>query len=380
MRIAVFSDTFPPQVNGVAHVVAQSAMRLAQRGHDVHVLTASQGSKRYLDTLTQGWYVVHNVYSFPSGVYPDLRFTMPLATNKLKLRGWRPDIVHTHTLFGVGLAAVRCAKRFEVPLIGTHHTFFDAYLKHVGMDSQITRSMSWKLTVAYYNKCDLVVCPSMSLAEELRENGLETPVRRLPNPIDTELFHPEPHPDESRETRLIYMGRLSYEKSLDQVLTAFKLVRREIPSATLTVIGDGPERQCLEEQAADLGISEFVRFTGLLRGQELAQTLRSGHLFITASKTENIPLSALEAMASGLPVAAVNSKGLPEIVHDGANGILVEPDQPEEMARRVVALLCDPETLHVRSRAARAYALDFAPDRVMDEWETTYRGAVAVPT
>ena len=149
MKIAIFTDTFPPAVNGVAHVVAQSAMRLALRGHDVRVITTSQGSDAYLQTVSQGKYTICNIYSFPSGVYPDIRLSIPLATTMRQLRGWTPDIVHTHTPFGVGWAAARCATRFGVPLIGTHHTFFDNYLKHVHLDIRPAREMSWKMTIAY---------------------------------------------------------------------------------------------------------------------------------------------------------------------------------------------------------------------------------------
>lgn len=376
MRIAIFSDTFPPQINGVAHVISQSAMRLARHGHDVHLLTASQGSREYLDGISQGMYAIHNVRSLPSGVYPDLRFTVPLATTMLQLKGWQPDIVHTHTPFGVGWAAVRCAKRFGVPLIGTHHTFFDDYLKHVRLDSKLTRNMSWKLTVAYFNQCDLVLSPSHSLAGEMTENGLETPVRILPNPIDTELFTPEATrrvPGRS----LVYMGRLSFEKSLDQVLTAFCTVRHKMPGATLTLIGDGPERADLEEMAVDLGIDSDVCFTGILRGEELARKLRSMDVFVTLSKTENIPLSVLEAMASGLPVVATAMRGLPEIVKDGVNGLLVPPDEPEVTARQVIRLLGDHEMLETYSRQACAFAQRFSQDRIMTEWVEIYRSALA---
>ena len=379
LKIALFSDTFPPQVNGVAHVVAQAASCMADLGHDVHVLTASQGSKEFLEDLSRSKYVVHNMHSVPSAVYPDLRLTVPMATNALNLKGWQPNIVHTHTPFGVGWAAVRCAKRFGVPLIGTHHTFFDTYLKHIRLDGKLTRGFSWKLTVKYLAQCDLVLSPSRSLCEDLKKNGLETPMCVAPNPIDTVLFH-GPRSctgDINRGPRLIYMGRLSLEKSLDHVITAFSYVNREIPDSTLTLIGDGPERWALEQQALGLGLTRKVRFTGLLRGEALADGLRAGDLFVTASKTENVPLSVLEAMACGLPVAAVAMKGMPEIVHDGVNGLLSRPDRPEEMARRIVALLRDPDTLGRYSEAAEEFAKHFSQERVMAEWEEIYQSVHA---
>lgn len=377
MRIALFSDTFPPQVNGVAHVVAQAAMCLADRGHDVRVLTSSQGSREYLDEVCRGKYVIHNVASLPSGVYPELRATLPLATTRLHFKNWRPDIVHTHTPFGVGLAAVRCGKRFDVPLIGTHHTFFDQYLKHVHLDSDVTRTMSWKLTVAYYNQCDLVLVPSRSLADELKENGLEPPVRIVPNPIDTDLFHRADQPSAS-DAALVYMGRLSYEKSLDQTIAAFELVRRQMLNATLTIVGDGPERAELEEQAANLGIADSVEFTGVLRGEDLARVMRQCTVFVTTSKTENTPLSVLEAMACGLPVAAVRMLGLAEIVTDGVNGVLAQPDDPKGLADRIVQLLRNKPLLQACSDGAHRYAMGFSQAAIISEWDSLYRSALAV--
>jgi glycosyltransferase involved in cell wall biosynthesis len=379
LRIAIFSDTYPPQVNGVAHVVALAAMGLALRGHDVHVLTATQGTKQYLDEISAGKYVVHNLYSVPSGVYPDLRFTVPLATTMFALKRWQPDIVHTHTPFGVGVAALRCAKRFGVPLIGTHHTFFDHYLKYIHMDSRISREVCWNLTVKYLNQCSLVLSPSRSLGNDLQTKGLNSPISILPNPIDTDLFHPSSDPIvNGSHANLIYMGRLSYEKSLDQVIAAFGMVAETLPHVKLTLIGDGPERQRLEELAEKLGIADRVIFAGALHGENLAQAMRNGSLFVTASKTENIPLSVLEAMASGLAVAAVDMKGLPEIVHDGLNGILVAPDRPDEMAQKIVQLLRDPERHTSYSIAAREYALGFAKERIIDELESIYQSALAI--
>ena len=128
------------------------------------------------------------------------------------------------------------------------------------------------------------------------------------------------------------MGRVSYEKDIDQAMQAFGTASRNLPDATLMIVGDGPERKKLESLAKKLGVEKKIIFTGMLHREDLRDALRANDIFVTASRSENMPVSVIEAMACGLPVASVRAKGIPEIVDHGKNGLLVEPDRPEELA------------------------------------------------
>ena len=370
MRIALISDTFLPQVNGVANVVANSAAELARRGHEVRVLTVSQGNRTYLQQVSGGKYEIHKLSSIPFWSYPDLRLTLPIGSAKRSLRGWKPEIIHVHTPFGAGYEAKRLAKLYQVPLIGTHHTFFDQYLRYVHIRSQRAAQLSWRYIVRYYGRCNLVLSPSESLLEELKAHGLVAPSQVLGNPVDTERFRP-PNVKLSHK-RLMYMGRLSYEKNLTTLLDAFALVLQQDPDVTLAIVGDGPERLGLRAHANRLKIGHAVTFCGMLQGEDLVHALQEATLFLTASLTENMPLSVLEAMASGLPVIAPAAKGLPGIIHDSVNGYLVAPNDPIEMAAATLKLLSEPGRAKKYAENARQTALHFSTQHVGARLEAAY--------
>ncbi len=376
MNIAIFSDTFFPQINGVANVAHQSALALSLRGHNVMVFVPAEKSKKKI-IQDQEKYKVVFLPSLPLGVYPGERLASPFGVNLiLKLRAFKPDIIHAHTPFAAGWAALLGGKISSAKIITTHHTFFDHYLKHIKLDYDWGKKLSWKYTVAFCNQCDVVLSPTQSLAEGLVSHGLNTPVEILLNPVDTALFHPALEKISHRkllQKTLIYMGRLSYEKSVDKAIEAFVKARVHEPSLILVIVGDGPERKALEDLTYKLGVSSCVIFTGVLRGHELAYRLQTCDVFITASTSENMPLSVLEAMACGLPVVAVSEKGLNEIVDEGVTGLLSPAGSVEAMADNIVEVFSHPELLDRMGSHARTRVLKYSHDKVTDSLENIYR-------
>lgn len=383
MKIAIFSDTFPPEVNGVASMIYQSAAAFADRGHEVRIFTV--GCKTHVETLPSGGsFRVTSRLSIPSFIYKGTSIPLPFTPlDWAGVRRFKPDIIHSHTTFPMGWEAVAVAKMGGYPLVGTHHTFYDHYLKHVKMDYAWGKKFSWKYTVRYYNFCDAVISPSESLAEGLRKNGLKRPVAVIPNPADTGLFRPASAAEKAAQKKkygipgpsLVYMGRLSYEKSVDKVLRAFAAARRQNDLRCM-VIGDGPEKEALEELAEKLGIREETIFTGILRGQKLVEALWANDIFLTASKSENAPVSVIEAMASGLPAVVVDKGGLPEMVADGGNGRVVPADDPDRMAAAALDLLRDPEKLKASGRNSRTAAERYSPDKCARAVEDLYQKVI----
>jgi glycosyltransferase involved in cell wall biosynthesis len=350
MRVALFTDTFFPVVNGVANTVYRSARRLSELGHSVAVCTVSHLSQPALRERVGCGITVYTLPSVNALVYKEARVMFPAGFSKRLMRDFAPDVVHTHGPLMVGMEAIWSAQALHVPLVGTHHTFLDHYLKYVFLDYEWARNLSWRGTAWYYNHCCTVISPTRSLAEGLATHGLKTVPVIVPNPVDVEFFSPAASTAVKAQLKarfgiqgpaLVYMGRLSYEKSIDQVLMALAFVAKSKPDCALLVIGDGPETGRLKRQARDLGLVDRVFFTGYLLGTELVEALRAGDIFVLASKSENMPLAVLEAMATGLPVVSVSSLGMKEIVVDGSNGFLLPPDRPQEMADRVVELIDD---------------------------------------
>jgi 1,2-diacylglycerol 3-alpha-glucosyltransferase len=380
MKIALYSDTFVPQVNGVAHSVEQLACALAERGHTVRVYAVSTSASE-LTERAAGRYTVRTIPSLPAFVYAGLRFTLPLGFSLRDVRAFKPDVIHSHTPFAAGWEAVRAARELEVPLVGTHHTFFDFYLKHVGLDYPWVRRASWRFAVAYNARCTAVVSPTQALAIELMRHGLGVSPIRIPNIIDTKRFRPPTDLERERAKRsygfsgpvITYVGRLSYEKSVEQVLEAFS---RLSPDVHLLIVGDGPERARLEAQAIKLPNGEKVVFTGFLDGLELVEAFHAADICMSASKSENMPLAILEALATGLPVVAVDSLGMREILEDNGDAFLLPPDRPDLLAEKARMLLRDGELRTRFALRAREAALQYSAASVTERFVALYQDLI----
>ena len=386
MRIALFTDTFFPVVNGVANTVYRSARRLVEMGHDVAVCTVSHLGTEALGSQTGGGITVYTLPSANALIYKEARVTYPGGFSKKFMRAFAPDVIHTHSPILVGMEAIWSAEALHVPLVGTHHTFFDHYLKHIFLDYSWARRLSWKGTVWYYNHCDAVTSPTRSLAEGLRTNGLKKEPLIVPNPVETEFFAPAVSPTVKAELKarfgiggaaLVYMGRLSYEKSIDLVIKALATVVQSKPDTALLVIGDGPERDGLERLAATLGVADRVIFTGYLLGAPLVEALQAGDIFVLGSKSENMPLAVLEAMAAGLPIVSVASLGMREIVRNGENGFLLAPDNPDQMARCLIQLIDDTPKRRCLAQASRELAEKYSAVSFAQQLIDIYAGAIA---
>ncbi len=382
MKIAIFSDTFAPLVNGVSSVVFQSALGLAELGHTIKVFTVSAYNKKELNKITSGKFEVIALPSFKTPIYKGLRATLPVGMSILKVKKFNPDILHSHTPFAVGWEAVWANKMFNTPLVGTHHTFYDYYLKHVKLDYKWTKKPAGKFMVAYYNRCDLVLSPTHSLAEDLKKYKLKSPVEIMPNPVDTEFFKPAADTAVKEKLKsqmgiteklLVYMGRVSYEKSINQILKAFALGLKKSSGIKLMIVGGGPETAKLKKLSAGLGISEHIIFTGFVFGQELLEKLQAADAFITASVSENMPISILEAMAAGLPIIATRTLGIPEIVKNGENGFLANTNGEEELCEKILELLENDRLLEKFGTASRRCALNYSLPKTCKLLEDVYK-------
>lgn len=373
MKIALFTDTFPPQVNGVANTAYRYAAALSGMGHEVRVFTISRHSSAELAENFEN-FSIHTFPSLPAFVYPGERVGIPFVGVIKAVREFNPDVIHTHTPFSVGWNAVYAARTLGVPLVGTHHTFFNHYLKHIHLDFAWTRKLTWKLTVKYYNYCDVVVSPTLSLKDGLKEHGLTKPIELLPNILDINFYSPSVKQPTQHQT-LVYMGRLSYEKSVGDVLRATAHVVKRLPNTLLLLIGDGPEREKLEALSVELGITEHCIFTGFLYGEELVYTLGQCDVYLTGSKSENMPLALMEAMAIGLPIVAVRSLGLEEMLVHRKNALLTAPGDPVEIADRVIEILQDEDLRRTFSENSRAMSYAYSQEAVMSKTVELYERA-----
>lgn len=385
MKIAIFTDTFPPQVNGVANVAFDSAKELADMGHQVRVFTPSNPKKK-LTGLGRNLKIV-TVPSLPAFVYPDLRLTIPLGFTLRKLRHFAPDVIHTHTPFAMGWESVIGAKILRVPLVGSHHTFFDHYLKHVKLDFKYAKKLSWKYVIKFYEECDLLLTPSESLKQAFVQNGFKKKIVALPNPINTELFRPIVGPKRKKALKqeligrsgpvLVHMGRISYEKNIAVLISAFEQLKKKNKDLSFVIVGSGPEIPNLKNLCVKKNLEDSVFFLGIKKGKELVESLQIGDAFVTASKSETFCLSVLEAMACGLPVVAVGKKGVKELVRDGENGFLSFSDAPKVLMEGLNKILHDKKLSEKFALNSRKIALRYSRRKIVTRLRKIYEGVGA---
>lgn len=387
MKIAIFTDTFYPQTNGVSHFVINSAESLSHQGHEVKIFTvmSSQAIKKFNSLGYK--FSVENIPSFSVNfIYQGERFTLPLGWTIKKVKKFKPDIIHSHTPLSVGCEAVLAAKILKIPIAGEHHTFYDYYLKHIKMNYAWAKKASWKITAAYYNRCNIVVSPTQSLADDLIKSGLKKPVKIIPNCIDTNFFHPVSNEEKDKIKKaynieshsIVYVGRMSYEKNLDQLIRIFSLLIKDddMKDTKLMLVGDGPERKKLEALARKLHLDKNIIWTGTLREQILKESFSCNDVFVTASRSENMPLTILEAMACGLPMVTADDNGLKEIIKNNQNGYLCRVDNAEEMAAKIKSLLEDNDKREKFGRASRNLAMNYSKEKITTLLEECYKNTI----
>lgn len=345
MRIALFTETFLPKVDGIVTRLRHTVEHLQRNGNQVLVIAPDGGLTQYQGAQ------IYGLSAFPLPLYPELKLALPRPTIGLTLEKFKPDLIHVVNPAFLGLAGIYYAKNMALPLIASYHTHLPQYLHHYGLGA--LEGFLWELLKGIHNQAQLNLCTSTAMVDELREHGIER-VDLWQRGVDTQMFQPhlasvrmrnrlsQGYPD---APLLIYVGRVSAEKEIDKI----KPVLEAIPGARLAIVGNGPHREALEEHFAGTP----TNFVGYLQGIELASAFASADAFVFPSRTETLGLVVLEAMAAGCPVVAANSGGIPDIVTDGVNGYLFDPHEPQgaiEATKRLLAATQEREQLRQRAR------------------------------
>jgi len=349
VRIAFFTETFLPKVDGIVTRLTKTLPHLVAAGDEVMVFCPEGAPANHAGAQVVG------VPAMPLPLYPELKLALPRPAVSEALERFRPDLVHVVNPAVLGLGGIWLAKTRNLPLVASYHTHLPKYLEHYGMG--MLEPLLWELLKAAHNQAELNLCTSTAMVDELAAKGIEH-TALWQRGVDTELFRPElanpamrarlhgGHSDTGN--LLLYIGRLSAEKQIERI----RPVLDALPQARLALVGDGPYRQQLER----LFEGTATTFVGYLAGDELASAYASGDAFVFPSSTETLGLVLLEAMAAGCPVVGANRGGIPDIVSDGINGCLYDPDQPASLVTAVQRLLGDGATRAQLRQAARLEA------------------------
>lgn len=390
MRISIFTDSFLPYTSGVTYSVLNQATELVKRGHEISIFRPKPSRRAPREDLPAGVDVYDVPFAIPVPRVPQLRITLPSFVSSLfRLRRINPDIVHLNTEWGCGWEGLVASRLLGKPTVGTFHTFFadPGYLKSFGLPTfRLLQSVMWRYSVFFYNTCRMVTSPSNAVKQSLLEHGIRSEPIIIPNgiPLPEQIDWKAVKRDRTRMQihgpSFVYVGRMSPEKSLDVVLRAFSLVQRRRRRSRLVMIGDGPSLPGLRELARCLGIASAVEFLGHVEHERLIAERMPllGDAFVTASKTENQPMSLLEAMAMGLPVIGAAAKGIPELVAEGRTGFLFEPDNVREMARCMLRMAARTKRRRWMGQQAMLTAANYNMSSVVERLEHLYEHAIAL--
>lgn len=366
MRIALVTETYPPEVNGVAMTNQRLARGLRDRGHELLLVRPNRRGARGED----GGIEVRTVPGVPVPGYPGLRCGVPLPGRLGRLwERFRPDVVHVATEGPLGWGALRAARRKGIAVTSTFHTNFQDYCADYGaafLTGATLRYLRW-----FHNRCALTTVPDPALGERLRRAGFERIVE-LGRGADTELFSPARRDRElrrswgagDRDPVAVYVGRAAAEKNIPLVLEAWKGAREACPALQMVVVGDGPVLRRLRRRWPG------VRFAGMRYDEDLARHYASADLFLFGSGTETFGNVVVEALASGLVALTYDYAAGRQFIETGRNGFLA-PFGDEAAFRRMAATLARdlPQLDGVRA-AARRTAEAYPWRRTIDRFES----------
>jgi glycosyltransferase involved in cell wall biosynthesis len=349
VKIAFFTETFLPKVDGIVTRLTKTVQHLIAAGDQVMVFCPEGAPPEYCGAQVVG------VPAMPLPLYPELKLALPRPAVAEALERFQPDLVHVVNPAVLGLGGIWLARTRNLPLVASYHTHLPKYLEHYGMG--MLEPLLWELLKAAHNQAALNLCTSTAMVDELAAKGIQH-TALWQRGVDTDMFQPDLRSEAMRRRLhgshddqghlLLYIGRLSAEKQIERI----RPVLEAMPQARLALVGDGPHRQQLERAFEGTATT----FVGYLAGEELASAYASGDAFLFPSSTETLGLVLLEAMAAGCPVVGANRGGIPDIVNDGENGCLYDPDEPGSLVSAVQRLLGDQEQRSRLRLAARQEA------------------------
>jgi glycosyltransferase involved in cell wall biosynthesis len=368
MRIALFTETFLPKVDGIVTRLCHTVEHLQRSGDRVLVISPDGGLTEYKGAK------IYGVSGFPLPLYPELKLAIPRPSIGVALEEFQPDLIHVVNPAVLGLGGLYYAKTLQIPLVASYHTHLPQYLQHYGLG--MLEPVMWELIKASHNQAQLNLCTSTAMIEELRSHGVLN-LDLWQRGVDTETFHPSLVSEEMRShlsqghpesPLLLYVGRLSAEKEIERI----KPVLEAIPNSRLALVGDGPHRSALEKHFAGTP----THFVGYLTGKQLGSAFASSDAFVFPSRTETLGLVLLEAMAAGCPVVAARSGGIPDIVTDGANGYLFDPADEQGAIAATLRLLEHQDERETLRHNARVEAERWSWAAATRQLQNYYRAVV----
>ena len=332
MKIGLFTDTYYPQINGVATSVLMLKENLEKLGHRVYVFTTTDPKAEKNEI---------NVFRVPSIPFKSSRrvgmFYNPLLSRRIKRLGL--DIIHTNTEFPLGIFGRIMARELNIPLVHTYHTIYEDYTHYIvklGMLDTIAKKTARKLSENFCNSVDSVIVPTAKVRDLLFSYNVYKPISVIPTGINLEKYSGTKFNSsrilmirrglgiKDEDKVILYLGRISEEKNIDELLNGMKTYLKDKLNTKFLLVGNGPDKDRLENLSKDLGIYNKTIFAGERPWDEIGLYYQIGDVFVSASQSETQGLTYIEALASGLPVVAKSDRCLDGVIKAGINGYMYD--------------------------------------------------------
>ncbi|MBL7163280.1 MAG: glycosyltransferase [Anaerolineales bacterium] len=374
MRIGMMVDVYKPHISGVTNYITLNKRYLEEAGHEVFVFTF--GDEDYQDDEIN---VIRSpgVPLMDTGFYLNVRYS-PQARKILSTM----NVVHVHHPFLSGsLSRLYCTRR-GIPVLFTNHTRYDLYARAYlpMLPHGVSETFLKTYLPEFCQEVDYVIAPSPGMKKVLEQFGVDVPIEVVPNGVDIKPYQHVSDPIQRSELGfsqddilLVYSGRLGPEKNLPFLLRAVNGAVQAFDNIKLLIIGDGTERDNLEDRVHHMGIEQAIHFTGMVPYLQIPRYLAAADIFVTASVTEVHPLSVIEAMATGLPVLGILSPGVGDTIQDGDNGFLVKDEDLAAFTAKLIRLATDQELRRSMSAQARQnsqkYAIEGTTQKLLEIYE-----------
>ncbi|MBN1500138.1 MAG: glycosyltransferase [Spirochaetes bacterium] len=380
MNIAIFTDAFYPQINGVVTSIMSIAENMTKRGHKVVVVAPKYGR---IEVFWHPKIKIKRVPSIPAKFYDDFRWTALVSKSTYKMmKKEEIDIVHFMTPVTVSYLGIKMARKLNLPVVGTFHTFITDPAYYEQLFSGIikaTEEGAWNYTNLYYNAADYVTAPTQKAVDIIKKHKCTVPIEAISNGIDISTFKNAKHSKFSKKYNLkdkviLYVGRVSQEKNIFLLIESFFMVQHKHPDAQLLIVGTGPQIKEVEKFVSQKSDKKSIIITGAIPHNELIKSgvFRSAALFATASETETQGITVLEAQANGLICVGVKAGGLPDLIEHNVTGYMCKPGDVKQIAKSIIRVL-DGGKEHAKMKENIRDALKKHDMKlVINRWEELY--------
>lgn len=367
MRIGIFTDTYPPFINGVSTSVFMLKKALEKKGHEVYVVTLNTENMHYKFDENN---TVLRIPGVPIGIY-DYRVSgiYPIRAMNI-IRKWKLDVIHSHTEFSMGTFARIISRQFNIPLVHTYHTMYEDYTHYItkGYFDKSSKKIVEYLTLFYCDKtANELIVPTKKTYDLFKQKyEVDKNIYIIPTGIEIERFYVE-NVDKKKVNsikeklkikdgsfNIVFVGRLAKEKNVDLLLSAQKEIIKKNKNINLIIIGDGPDMEEYRGTSKKLGIDKNTFFTGKVPWEEVPLYYRIADVFATASTTETQGLTVIEAMAASVAPICIDDESFRNTVIDGLNGRIFKTE--DEYIKIVLELSKDKKTLTQLQKQARLNA------------------------